>query len=156
MTGGVLADMTELSGQEPRNSIERPAIEVAAAVLQDEAGRYLITRRRRGSHLEGLWEFPGGKCEPGETLEACLRREVREELSATVAVGERLATVRWAYPEKIVMLHFFRCRVEEGAVEARESQETAWVTPERLADYAFPPADEALVARLRNAPREMA
>ena len=148
--------MTECPAQESQNSGERPFIEVAAAVLQDAAGRYLISRRRRGSHLEGLWEFPGGKCEPGETLEACLRREVREELSATVAVGERLATVRWAYPDKVVMLHFFRCRVEEGAIEALESQETAWVEPERLADYAFPPADEALITRLRNASREMA
>ena len=64
--------------------------------------------------------------------------------------------MRWAYPEKTVILHFFRCRVEAGAIEARESQETAWVAPERLGDYAFPPADEPLVARLRNAAREMA
>jgi mutator protein MutT len=133
-----------------------PTVEVAAGVIRDEAGRYLIARRRRGTHLEGLWEFPGGKREPGETLEACLRRELREELSATVAVGERLETIRWEYPDKTVILHFFRCRVEAGAIEARESQETAWVAAERLGDYAFPPADEALVARLRNASREMA
>ena len=131
-------------------------IDVAAAVIRDEAGRYLITRRRQGTHLGGLWEFPGGKREPGETLEACLRRELTEELSALFAVGERMETVRWAYPEKTVILHFFRCRVEAGAIEARESQETAWVAPERLGDYAFPPADEPLVARLMNAAREMA
>ncbi len=63
-------------------------IEVAAAVIRDDSGRYLITRRREGTHLAGLWEFPGGKREPGESLEACLRRELREELSATFAVGE--------------------------------------------------------------------
>ena len=130
-------------------------IEVAAAVIRDEAGRYLITRRRQGTHLEGLWEFPGGKREPGETLEACLERELIEELSATFEIGERLETVRWKYPEKTVVLHFFRCRVKTGAIEARESQETAWVPPDRLGDYAFPPADEPLVARLRNASREI-
>jgi 8-oxo-dGTP diphosphatase len=135
---------------------ERPTIEVAAGVIRDELGRYLITRRRAGTHLEGLWEFPGGKREPGETLEACLRRELREELSATFTVGEKIETVRWAYPEKTVILHFFRCRVDSGAIEACESQETAWVPPERLGDYTFPPADESLVARLRNAAREMA
>jgi mutator protein MutT len=131
-------------------------IEVAAAVIRDGTGRYLITRRRQGSHLEGLWEFPGGKREPGETLEACLGRELTEELSATFEVGQRLETVRWEYPEKTVILHFFRCRVEAGAIEPRESQQTAWVPPDRLGDYAFPPADEALVARLRNASREIA
>jgi 8-oxo-dGTP diphosphatase len=131
-------------------------VEVAAAVIRDHAGRYLIARRRQGTHLAGLWEFPGGKREAGETLEACLRRELTEELSATFDVGERLETVRWDYPDKTVVLHFFRCRVAAGEIEAREAQETAWVAPERLGDYAFPPADDALVARLRNASREMA
>ncbi len=130
--------------------------DVAAAVIQDDRGRYLITRRRRGTHLEGLWEFPGGKCESGETLEACLRRELAEELSGTFAVGEKLQTTPWAYPEKTVVLHFFRCRLVAGTIEPREAQETAWVVPERLGDYAFPPADETLVARLRNASREIA
>jgi mutator protein MutT len=131
-------------------------LDVAAAVIQDDRGRYLIARRRSGSHLAGLWEFPGGKREPGETLEACLRRELTEELSGTFAVGEKLETIRWNYPDRTVVLHFFRCRLEAGAIEPRESQETAWVAPERLGDYAFPPADEALVARFRNASREMA
>lgn len=131
-------------------------IEVAAAVIRDDAGRYLIARRRPGTHLEGLWEFPGGKREPGETLEACLRRELREELSAAVEVGERLETIRWDYAERTVILHFFSCRVAAGAIEARESQETAWVPPDRLGDYAFPPADGTLVDRLKNASREMA
>jgi mutator protein MutT len=135
---------------------EPATIDVAAAVIQDDRGRYLITRRRRGTHLEGLWEFPGGKCESGETLEACLRRELAEELSGTFAVGEKLQTTRWAYPEKTVVLHFFRCRLVAGTIEPRETQATAWVAPERLGDYAFPPADEALVARLRNASREIA
>lgn len=135
---------------------EPPAIDVAAAVIQDDLGRYLITRRRQGTHLEGLWEFPGGKREPGETLEACLKRELAEELSGMFAIGEKLETLRWTYSDRTVVLHFFRCRLEAGAIEPRESQQTAWVTPERLGDYAFPPADGVLVRRLRNASREIA
>jgi mutator protein MutT len=129
-------------------------VEVAAAVIRDAAGRYLITRRRQGTHLAGLWEFPGGKREPGESLPACLRRELAEELSAAFAVGELVETIRWEYPEKTVVLHFFRCRLEEGVIAPGESQELSWVAPEALGGYAFPPADAALVARLAKASRE--
>lgn len=131
----------------------RPApetlVEVAAGLIEDEAGRYLITRRPPGSHLEGLWEFPGGKREPGETLEECLRRELREELGAEFEVGEKVETVRWEYPEKTVVLHFYRCALVRGSIEPRHRQAIAWVEPERLGDYAFPPADRALIERLR-------
>jgi mutator protein MutT len=126
-------------------------IEVAAALIQDEAGRYLITQRRRGSHLEGLWEFPGGKRDPDEPLDACLRRELIEELAATFTVGEKVETIHWEYPDRTVILHFYRCRHESGAIRPLEEQAMAWVEPERLADYAFPPADRALIDRLRRA-----
>jgi len=125
-----------------------PVVEVAAAIIQDDAGRYLITRRRRGSHLEGLWEFPGGKREPGETLEACLRRELAEELGAHFTVAGEVDTVTWRYPDKTVVLHFYRCRLAAGVIEPREDQAMAWVEATRLADYDFPPADRALLARL--------
>jgi 8-oxo-dGTP diphosphatase len=124
-------------------------VEVVAALVRDDAGRYLITRRRRGSHLEGLWEFPGGKREPGESLETALRRELAEELSAGFAVGDRVDTVRWEYPERTVVIHFYRCRLESGTIEPRESQAMAWVAPERLVEFDFPPADRALITRLR-------
>jgi mutator protein MutT len=124
-------------------------IEVAAALIQDAAGRYLLTRRRMGTHLAGLWEFPGGKREPDEMLEACLRRELREELGGEFAVGEKVDSVRWHYPEKTVDLHVYRCRLEAGVIEAREQQEIAWVEPGRLGDYDLPAADHALVERLR-------
>ena len=124
-------------------------IEVAAALIRDAAGRYLITQRRRGSHLEGLWEFPGGKQEVGESPEACLKRELAEELSASFAVGEKFTTIRWEYPDRTVILHFFRCRLESGTIEPRESQTMAWVAAERLEEFDFPPADRELVARLR-------
>ena len=123
-------------------------VEVAAGLIQDDQGRYLITRRRAGTHLAGLWEFPGGKRRAGETLEACLQRELREELGASFGVGEKVETVRWEYPEKVVVIHFYRCRLAAGAVKRYEAQEIAWVAPERFADYQFPAADAELLARL--------
>ena len=126
-------------------------IEVAAALIQDDDGRYLITQRRRGSHLEGLWEFPGGKRKPDESLEACLRRELSEELAATFTVGEPLQTIRWEYPDREVVLHFYRCRLESGVIAPLEEQAMAWVEPVRLREYAFPPADQKLVERLERA-----
>jgi len=124
------------------------SIEVAAALVRDEAGRYLITQRRSGSHLAGLWEFPGGKIETGESPEAALRRELIEELSATFSVGEKLDTVTWEYPDRTVVLHFYRCTLESGTIQPRESQTMVWVAPERLEGFAFPPADRELIARL--------
>jgi mutator protein MutT len=122
------------------------AIEVVAAVIERH-GKLLITRRREGAHLPGLWEFPGGKPEPGESLEDALRREIREELDAVVTVGERIETVEWQYPDKRVSLVFFRCRVE-GEPRPLEGQEMAWVRPTELARYEFPAADAVLIARL--------
>src|SRR5712691_2969376 len=123
-------------------------IEVAAALIRDQAGRYLITQRRRGSHLAGLWEFPGGKREPAESFEECLRRELTEELSAAFTVGDLVEIVRWEYPDRLVVLRFYGCRLESGTIEPREGQAMAWVEPQRLADYDFPPADRALLDRL--------
>jgi 8-oxo-dGTP diphosphatase len=123
-------------------------VEVAAALIRDAHGRYLITQRRRGSHLAGLWEFPGGKLESGETPAAGLRRELAEELSATFAVGRLVETVRWEYPDRVVVLHFFECRLESGAIEPLEEQAMAWVDPARLREYDFPPADRELIDRL--------
>jgi mutator protein MutT len=123
-------------------------IDVAAGLIQDAEGRYLITQRRRGSHLEGLWEFPGGKRDTGEALEACLARELTEELGARFGVGEKVDTIHWEYPDRTVVLHFYRCRLEEGTIEPRESQAMMWVAPRDLARYDFPPADRRLIERL--------
>ena len=120
-----------------------------AALIQDDQGRYLITRRHGRSHLAGMWEFPGGKREPGESLEEALRRELAEELSASFAVGERVETVRWEYPERTVVIHFYRCRFESGTIQPQESQAMEWVEPGRLKEFEFPPADRELIARLR-------
>jgi mutator protein MutT len=119
---------------------------VVAAVIE-HAGRILIARRRAGSHLGGLWEFPGGKRQGGETPQAALVREIREELDAVVTVGELLHDVQWTYPEKTVRLLFFRCALESEPRPA-EGQEIVWVAPPDLGRYQFPPADAGLVARL--------
>ena len=126
-------------------------IEVTAALIRDEVGRYLITQRRRGSHLEGFWEFPGGKLEAGETPEVGLRRELEEELTATFEVGPLVETIHWEYPDRTVVLHFYSCRHLSGLIAPREGQAMAWAAPERLVDYKFPPADSALIQRLKTA-----
>jgi 8-oxo-dGTP diphosphatase len=125
-------------------------VEVVAGLIRDERGRYLITRRRQGTHLEGLWEFPGGKREPDESLAQSLQRELHEELGGRFAVGELVETVRWTYPEKTVVLSFFHCRLEEGAIEPREGQLMQWVAAADLQRYDFPPADATLLARLTS------
>ncbi len=125
-------------------------IEVAAALIQDDQGRYLITQRRQGSHLEGLWEFPGGKRQPPEGVEACLRRELAEELGATFEVGEKVDTIRWDYPDRTVIIHFYRCRLQAGAIEPQESQPMAWAYVSELVNYQFLPADRALIEQLRG------
>src|SRR5204863_9214743 len=106
--------------------------------LLDQAGRARLPPGGAGG-------VPGGKQEAGESPEACLKRELTEELAANFAVGEKFDTIRWEYPDRTVVLHFFRCRLESGTIEPRESQTMAWVAPERLDEFAFPPADRELV-----------
>jgi len=121
-------------------------VEVVAAVVE-EAGRFLITRRLEGTHLAGLWEFPGGKILPEEKPEDALRRELREELGVEAVVGEPVETVDWAYPEKSVRLLFFRCALA-GEPAPLEGQEIRWVAAADLPSYNFPGADATLIARL--------
>ncbi len=124
-------------------------IVVTAAVIEHE-GRYLVTRRQRGVHLEGYWEFPGGKCEPGESLEECLRRELREELGTDAAIGEEIFTVTHHYAEKSVELHFLSCRLT-GEPTPLVGQEMRWVARVDLSGLTFPPADDQLIALLMRA-----
>ena len=120
-----------------------------AAGLMFRNGRLLITQRPAGSHLQGLWEFPGGKCEDGETLPECLQREVFEELGVAVNVRACVETLEHAYPEKTVRLSFFRCELALGEPEGKEGQSIVWIGPEQLSDYSFPEADERLLEKLR-------
>jgi mutator protein MutT len=124
-------------------------IDVTAAVIERD-GRYLIARRPKGVHLESLWEFPGGKREPGEDLEACLARELREELDIKVEVGPLWRRIVHRYPEKTVALHFFLCRLTLGEPRSQHGSEIAWVAPEGFDAYEFPAADAAVLEAIRS------
>jgi len=124
-------------------------IQVAAALILRE-GRYLITQRRADVHLGGLWEFPGGKREPGESLEACLRRELREELGIEISNPMLFQVIPHDYPEKSVELHFFRCAISSGLPRPLGCEDLQWVAPDELGRYPLPPADRLLVEALRG------
>lgn len=124
-------------------------IQVAAALIVHE-GRYLITQRRAGVHLGGWWEFPGGKRESGESLEGCLRRELREELGIEIAQPVPFQVIRHDYPEKAVELHFFRCSILSGLPRPLGCADLRWVAPEELSQFPLPPADRPLVEALRG------
>ena len=126
-------------------------IEVSAALIFRD-GKLLITRRRAGDHLGGLWEFPGGKREAGETFEQCLAREIREELGAEISVGKLFAEVVHDYPEKSVHLKFFSCRLLAGEPRPIECADVCWVGPGELARFDFPAADTQLLAQLKATP----
>ncbi|HEV8348202.1 MAG TPA: (deoxy)nucleoside triphosphate pyrophosphohydrolase [Vicinamibacterales bacterium] len=116
---------------------------VTAAVIERD-GCFLVTRRQQGVHLEGYWEFPGGKCDEGETLTACLARELREELDVDARIGSEIHTVTHAYPERSIELHFFQCDLA-GDPRPQIGQEMQWVKREELASLEFPPADAELI-----------
>jgi 8-oxo-dGTP diphosphatase len=125
---------------------------VVAAAVVERGGRFLLTRRLQGTHLAGRWEFPGGKCEPGESLHECLRREIDEELGAECVIGDRIFEVTHDYPERRVELHFFQCALA-GEPLPRLGQEMAWVERQRLRDYDLPPADAELIDLLTRGGR---
>ena len=125
---------------------------VAAAALVDVDGRVLICKRPHGKHLAGMWEFPGGKVEKGETPEACLIRELHEELDIKV-VQACLAPFVFTchgYDSFHLLMPLYLCRRWDGVVLAKEHEATAWVRPNQMTDYPMPPADAPLVAWLRD------
>jgi mutator protein MutT len=122
-------------------------IDVAAGLVFHH-GKLLITQRRTGDHLGGLWEFPGGKVEPGETFEHCLARELREELGIEISVGEEIEDITHSYPEKTVRLKFFRSRLISGEARPIHCHALQWVRRGELNLYQFPEADAQLLKRL--------
>ena len=125
-------------------------ITVVAAVIEKD-GAFLVTRRQKGVHLAGLWEFPGGKIDEGETHAAALLREIREELDTEVEVGDLVFEVAHAYEDRTVALFFYRCTLR-GIPRPLLGQEMRWVPRADLASLGFPPADEELIKRLTGSP----
>ncbi len=116
---------------------------VVAAVVEDD-GRFLLTKRQAGVHLEGLWEFPGGKVSSGESHDEALRREMLEELDTDVVVGEQILETTHDYPGRRVRLHFYRCALT-CAPRPLLGQEMAWVERSMLRSLPFPDADRELI-----------
>ena len=135
-----------------RQAPARPLLLVVAAALIDVDGRVLLTRRPEGKSMAGLWEFPGGKVQDGETPEQALVRELREELGIDTRASclAPLAFASHAYADFHLLMPLFACRVWQGEMAPKEGQALAWTYPARLRDYPMPPADEPLVALVRD------
>ncbi|MEW6333604.1 MAG: A/G-specific adenine glycosylase [Thermodesulfobacteriota bacterium] len=136
----------ELPVKSPRKQI--PHHQVTAGIIWRGA-RLLITRRPPQGLLGGLWEFPGGKQEPGETLEDCLQREIREELGICIQVGPRLTSVEHAYTHFRITLHAFECRYRGGRIQLIGVDDYRWILPGQLDDFALPAADHRIIALLK-------
>ncbi len=138
-------DQTDLPRKPRRKAVGH--YDVAVAVIR-RRGRILIDQRRPDAMLGGMWELPGGKQRDGESLEACVVREVREELGVKIKAGEALTTVRHAYSHFRVTLHALACEIVSGRCKAIGCQRWAWVRPDELEDYAFPTATLKVFAEL--------
>ena len=124
-------------------------IEVAAGLVF-RGGKLLITQRYPEAHQGGLWEFPGGKRNPDETFEACLVRELREELGIETCVHELLETIAHTYPDRTVLLKFFRCSLQQNEPRALGCPDFRWIARDELNRHDFPAADARLLERLRE------
>lgn len=120
---------------------------VTAAILQKD-GKVLIARRRRGDRLEGKWEFPGGKLEPGESPESCLARELREEFGIEAAVADFFAASVYEYAHGTIDLRAYRVRHLSGSLQVHSHEEIAWVEPAKLLSYDLSPADIPIAKKL--------
>ena len=129
-----------------------PLVLVVAVALIDTDGRVLLTQRPPGKVMAGLWEFPGGKVHEGETPEAALIRELKEELDIDVSASclAPFTFASYGYSDFHLLMPLYVCRKWQGAILPREGQRLAWVRPERLGDYPMPPADTPLIAMLRD------
>jgi 8-oxo-dGTP diphosphatase len=136
----------------PATAAESRLVLVSAVALIDADGRVLLAQRPAGKPLAGLWEFPGGKVNPGETPETALIRELAEELGIDVAASclAPFSFASYSYPDFHLLMPLYLCRKWSGVPTAREGQRLAWVRPARLGDYPMPPADPPLVAMLRD------
>jgi 8-oxo-dGTP diphosphatase len=125
----------------------RRKIRVVGAMIEEE-GRYLITQRPPHATLPLLWEFPGGRVEPGESDQEALARELAEEMGIQVAVGDRVIHVEHAYQSYDIDFCVYRCRHVGGDIQHRRVHDHRWVRPDELDHYDFPPADEKTIGKL--------
>ena len=123
-------------------------IEVVAAIIQRD-GAYFATQRGYGE-FEGMWEFPGGKIEPGESREVALKREIQEELGVDISIEGLLCTTEYDYPSFHLTMHCYLCRVEVGEIELREHKSARWLRPEGLWCVEWLPADKEVISRLND------
>lgn len=123
-------------------------IEVVAAIIQRD-GAYFTTQRGYGE-FEGMWEFPGGKIELGETHEMALKREIQEELGVDISIEELLCTTNYDYPSFHLTMHCYLCSIAAGKIELREHKSARWLTTETLDSVEWLPADKDVISRLNN------
>jgi mutator protein MutT len=121
---------------------------IGVAVIWNDDGQILIDRRRPGGAMGGLWEFPGGKVEPGETIADCIQREIREELAIEIAVGVALTTITHDYGDFSVCLNVHHCHHLSGEPQPIECDEIRWVAMEHLSEYEFPAANSQIIAAI--------
>ena len=127
-----------------------PHKRIGVAIIRNQAGQILIDRRPDRGEMGGLWEFPGGKIESYETVEECIVREIKEELSLTVAVGECLTVVNHNYQAFKITLFVYECQYLGGTPKPLASEEIRWVNLEELSEYNFPEANLEIIATLKN------
>jgi mutator protein MutT len=123
---------------------------IGVAVIWNEERKILIDKRRPNGDMGGLWEFPGGKIEPGETVEECIAREIQEELGIEISVGDRLITINHTYPRFHVTLIVHHCHHVKGEPQPIESSEVRWVNLVDLETYAFPAANIQIITALQQ------
>ena len=122
-------------------------IEVVAAIIYKDGG-YFATQRGYGE-FEGMWEFPGGKIEPGESREVALKREIQEELGVDITIDEFLCTTNYDYPSFHLTMHCYICSIEAGEIVLREHKSAQWLTPETLDSVEWLPADKEVIDKLK-------
>ncbi|NET70840.1 MAG: 8-oxo-dGTP diphosphatase MutT [Sphaerospermopsis sp. SIO1G2] len=123
---------------------------IGVAVIWNDKQQILIDRRLPQGTMANFWEFPGGKLEPGETVEECIKREILEELGITIAVGKHLITIDHTYPHLRVTLTVHHCQHLDGIPQAIECAEIRWVSLDELDNFGFPEANVEIIAALRN------
>ena len=123
---------------------------IGVAVITGRQGKILIDRRKDEGEMAGLWEFPGGKVEPGETIEECIEREIKEELDIKIIVGDRLTTITHAYKTFNVTLYVHECQHLSGEPQPLECQEIRWVEPAQMNRYTFPQANKQIINLLQE------